>query len=256
MTELQADVSVAARLQEGGSLRRALRPAIQDRYPPPAVTVLSAVVEDAQRSAQTGGGNPDAARLVARDDLVARLDRSAARKVTVVSAPAGSGKTSLLRAWAAGPGRAHRVAFVPVRQGEQDAQVFWLALLSAVRRACGVTGDEPSTATPGFNGRAMADRVLSELAGHCGRVVVVIDDVHELNCPEALAQLARLLVNLPSHAQAIVSTRRDLPFGCISSGWRASWPRSAQQIYGSASGRPVSSWRPRVSRCRRAGRRC
>jgi LuxR family transcriptional regulator, maltose regulon positive regulatory protein len=99
---------------------------------------------------------------------------------------------------------------VPVRQGEQDAQVFWLALLSAVRRACGATGDEPSTATPGFNGRAMADRVLSELAGHCGRVVVVIDDVHELNCPEALAQLARLLVNLPAHAQAIVSTRRDL----------------------------------------------
>ena len=156
MTELQADLSVAARPHEGGSLRRALRPAIQDRYPPPAVTVLSAVVEDAQRSVQPGGGGPDVQRLVARDDLVARLDRSAARKVTVLSAPAGSGKTSLLRAWAAGPGRAHRVAFVPVRQGEKDAQVFWLALLSAVRQACGATGDEPSAATPGFNGRAMA----------------------------------------------------------------------------------------------------
>jgi len=100
---------------------------------------------------------------------------------------------------------------VPVLHGEQDAQAFWPALLSAVRQACGPTGDEPSTATPGFNGRAMADRVLSELAGHCGRVVVVIDDVHELNCPEALAQLARLLVNLPAQAHAIVSTRRDLP---------------------------------------------
>src|SRR5690242_2693058 len=209
MTELQADVSVAARLHEGRSRRRAHRPAIQDRYPPPTVTVLPAVAQDAKRSAQTG--HPDAARLVARGDLVARLDRSAARKVTVVSAPAGSGKTSLLRAWAAGPGRAHRVAFVPVRHGEQDAQVFWLGLLSAVGQACGATGDEPSTATPGLNGRTMADRVLSELAGHCGRVVVVIDDVHELNCPEALAQLARLLVNLPAHAHAIRSTRRDLP---------------------------------------------
>src|SRR5690348_4082863 len=211
MTELQADVSVAARLHEGGSLRRALRPAIQDRYPPPAMTVLSSAVEDAQHSPQPGGCGPDAARLVTRDDLVARVDRLAARKVTVVSAPAGSGKTSLLRAWAAGPGRAHRVAFVPVRRGEQDAQVFWLALLSAVGQACGATGDEPSTATPGFNGRVMADRVLSELAGHCGRVVVVIDDAHELNCPEALAQLARLLVDLPAQAHAIVSTRRDLP---------------------------------------------
>jgi LuxR family transcriptional regulator, maltose regulon positive regulatory protein len=57
----------------------------------------------------------------------------------------------------------------------------------------------------------MAGRVLSELAAYCGRVVVVIDDVHELNSPEALAQLARLLANLPSHAHAIVSTRRDLP---------------------------------------------
>ncbi len=162
-----------------------------------------------------------AAGLVARDDLVARLDQSAARKVTVVSAPAGSGKTSLLRAWAAGPGRAHRVAFVSVAPGERDAQAFWRALLSAVRRAYGATGEESSTATPGFdgpgfdgpgfNGRAMADRVLSELAGHRARVVLVIDDVHELNSPGALAQLARLLVNLPAHANAIVSTRRDLP---------------------------------------------
>src|SRR4029077_11963853 len=43
------------------------------------------------------------------------------------------------------------------------------------------------------------------------RVVVVIDDVHELDSPGAVAQLARLLANLPSHAHAIVSTRRDLP---------------------------------------------
>src|SRR6185437_14622908 len=101
------------------------------------------------------------------------------------------------------PGRAHRVAFVPVRHGEQDAQVFWLALLSAVRQACGETGDEPSAATPGFNQRAMAGRVLSELAGHSGRVLVVIDDVHELNSREALAQLTRLLVNLPPRVHAI-----------------------------------------------------
>jgi hypothetical protein len=57
----------------------------------------------------------------------------------------------------------------------------------------------------------MADWVLSELAGQSGRVVLVIDDVHELNCPEALPLLARLLADLPSHAHAIVSTRRDLP---------------------------------------------
>jgi ATP/maltotriose-dependent transcriptional regulator MalT len=44
--------------------------------------------------------------LIDRGDLVAALDRAAARKVTVISAPADSGKTSLLRAWAGRPGAA------------------------------------------------------------------------------------------------------------------------------------------------------
>ena len=39
-------------------------------------------------------------RLIERSDLLAALDRAAASKVTIISAPAGSGKTSLLRAWA------------------------------------------------------------------------------------------------------------------------------------------------------------
>ena len=49
-----------------------------------------------------------------------------------------------------------------------------------------------------------------ELADHRGRVVLVIDDLHELNAPEALAQLTHLLTNLPPNAHAILATRRDL----------------------------------------------
>ena len=148
--------------------------------------------------------------LIARDDLVARLDRAAARKVTLISAPAGSGKTSLLRAWADRPDQAHRLAVTQVHRREHDPQLFWLALLNAVRRAAGATRDEVPAATPDFDGWTMADRVLSELAGHRGRVVLVIDDAHELASAEAFAQLTRLLVNLPPQAHAIVSTRRDL----------------------------------------------
>ena len=77
--------------------------------------------------------------LIARDDLVARLDRMTARKVTIISAPAGSGKTSLLRAWAERPDRAHRLAVVQVRRDQHDAQPFWLAVLAAVRQALGTT---------------------------------------------------------------------------------------------------------------------
>jgi LuxR family maltose regulon positive regulatory protein len=49
-------------------------------------------------------------RLIDRSDLLAALDRAATRKVTIISAPAGSGKTSLLRAWADHQGQRHRLA--------------------------------------------------------------------------------------------------------------------------------------------------
>ena len=75
-----------------------------------------------------------ATRLIQRADLLASLERATAAKVTVISAPAGSGKTSLLRAWADGPGQQYRLAVVPVRRDQQDSQQFWLATLSALRR--------------------------------------------------------------------------------------------------------------------------
>jgi LuxR family maltose regulon positive regulatory protein len=153
-----------------------------------------------------------APRLIDRGDLLAALDRAAARRVTTISAPAGSGKTSLLRAWAGRPGQPHRVAVVQVRRDEHDAQQFWLALLGAVRQAPGtISGADPPVATPQFNGRAMTDRVLSELADQRGRVILVIDDLHELNSPDALAQLTRLLTNLSGDVHAVLATRRDIP---------------------------------------------
>jgi LuxR family transcriptional regulator, maltose regulon positive regulatory protein len=153
-------------------------------------------------------------RLIDRDDLLAALDRASARKVTIISAPAGSGKTSLLRAWAGRPRQRHRLAFLQVCRDQHDAQDFWLALLDAVRRASGASSDaEPSAATLGFNGRAMVDRVLAEFAGHDGRLILVIDDLHELNSPDALAPLTRLLTNLPPDVHAVLATRRDLRLG-------------------------------------------
>jgi LuxR family maltose regulon positive regulatory protein len=161
-------------------------------------------------------------RLIHRGELLAALDRAVTKKVTIISAPAGSGKTSLLRSWVGGPGQRHRLAVLQVERGQHDAQQFWLAVLGAVRDAtgpgrgavCDATGPgrgaAPPAATPEFNGQAMADRVRSELAGARGGITLVIDDLHELRSPDAAAQLAGLLTRLPPDTHAIVATRRDL----------------------------------------------
>jgi LuxR family maltose regulon positive regulatory protein len=150
-------------------------------------------------------------RLIDRGDLLTALDRAAASKVTIISAPAGSGKTSLLRAWAARTGQSHRLAFMQVQRDQHDAQQFWLALLEAVRHATGAnSGAEPPAATPDFNEQAIAGRVLAELGDIHGGVTLVIDDLHELRSPEAPTQLTRFLTSLPPRVHAILTTRYDV----------------------------------------------
>ena len=156
-----------------------------------------------------GGAEPG---LIHRRDLLAAVSRAAQKRVTIISAPAGAGKTSLLRVWADQQGQDCGIAFVTVRPGQRDMQLFWLTLLGAVRAAAGAGegGAQLPPVVPGSNGGAMVDRVLSELEESRDRFVLIIDDLHELNSPEAAGQLTALLTRLPERVHAIVATRRDL----------------------------------------------
>ena len=152
-------------------------------------------------------------RLIHRRDLMAALNRAAQKRVTIIAAPAGTGKTSLLRAWADQPGQDGRIAFMTVRPGQHDMQLFWLTMLGAVRAVAGTGegGVQLPPVAPGSSGGAMVDRVLSELEESGDRFVLVIDDLHELSSPEAAGQLTELLTRLPPGVRAVVATRRDLP---------------------------------------------
>lgn len=154
---------------------------------------------------QAGAGEAGATRagLIDRRELVSALDHAVEKRVTVISAPAGSGKTSLLRAWA---DRQSAVAFVSVKPGQYDAQLFWLALLGAVRAVTGGTAQPPA---PGFNGQAMVDKVLAELTAYGAPIVLIIDDLHQLTSAEANEQLTNLLTNLPADAHTVLASRRD-----------------------------------------------
>jgi len=132
-------------------------------------------------AAETGAGG-----VVSRPRLFRRLGTA---QVTVVSAPAASGKTVLLRSWISTAGLEQRTAWVPAGRGEREPQRFWLSVLAALRRTGpGALLVRVLTAAPHLDGWALVERLLKDLAPLDERVWLVIDDVHELG-PEVLQQL-------------------------------------------------------------------
>jgi LuxR family maltose regulon positive regulatory protein len=125
--------------------------------------------------------------LLDREDLLQMLDRAVSRRVTVISAPPGSGKTSLLRAWADRSTDLRRVAFVAVDRDQQDAHRFWGAVLDEVRSPGRSIDPAPQPAAiAALDGDQLVDRVRSALAEQVEPVVPIIDDLHELRSTDPL----------------------------------------------------------------------
>jgi LuxR family transcriptional regulator, maltose regulon positive regulatory protein len=132
----------------------------------------------------------------------------------MVSAPAGSGKTVLLRSWIAESGLEDRAAWVAVGRGERDPQRFWLSVLDALRRTAPASGlVRELTAAPDLDGWAIVERLLQDLAALEGRLWLVVDDVHELGLEQALQQLELLLMRAPPGLRFVLATRHDVRLG-------------------------------------------
>src|SRR6516162_7230784 len=155
---------------------------------------------------------PGAGGVVSRPGLWERL--GAAGRVTVVSAPAGSGKTVLLLSWISEGGLAERAAWVPVGRDERDPQRFWLAVLGALRQTVPGSGlVRALTAAPDLDGWAMVERLLKDLAPLTDRLWLMVDDVHELGSAEAQRQLELLVMRAPPGLRFVLATRHDVRLG-------------------------------------------
>ena len=154
---------------------------------------------------------PGAGGVVSRPGLRERLGSA---RVTVVSAPPGSGKTVLLRSWIAETSLAERAGWVAVGRDEQDPQQFWLSALGALRQTTpGSALVRELTGAPDLDGWAVVERLLKDLAPLQDRLWLVIDDLHELRSPEARRQLELLVMRAPQELRFVLAGRQDVPLG-------------------------------------------
>jgi LuxR family transcriptional regulator, maltose regulon positive regulatory protein len=165
------------------------------------------------------GGTPDVpaappvvAGVVSRCALFEQLAR--AERVVQMSAPAGSGKTVLMRSWIAEAGLARRAAWVPVDSQQGDRRPFWISVADALRgTAAGSALVRPLTAPPDLDGWAVVERLLTDLAPLQERLWLMIDDADLLDAGTVLPQLELLVLRAPPELRFVLATRHDLRLG-------------------------------------------
>ena len=137
-----------------------------------------------------------------------------AERVVQMSAPAGSGKTVLMRSWIAEAGLTRHTGWVPVDREVRDQRRFWIAVADALRgTAAGSALVRPLSPAPDLDGWAVVERLLKDLAPLQGRLWLLIDDAHLLDPGELLPQLELLLLRAPQNLRFVLATRHDLRLG-------------------------------------------
>jgi LuxR family maltose regulon positive regulatory protein len=152
--------------------------------------------------------------VVARPGLLAALGRAGAR-LTLVDAPAGWGKTTLLSEWRLADPAGRPFAWVSLDAADADPVRFWSYVLEALRRAMpaldGLEEEMAALRVPGMSPRALALPALINRLTRAGTgdVVLVLDDYHLVADPEIDADLAFLLDHAPPSLHVAIATRID-----------------------------------------------
>ena len=155
---------------------------------------------------------PHRPKVVLRPRLTERLNEGLHHKLTLVSAPAGFGKTTLISEWIAGCERPS--AWLSLDEGDNDLPRFLAYLVAALRTIAPTVGENllaalQSSALPPIE--PILTVLLNEIAGLSGDFVLVLDDYHVINAKAVDHALAFLLEHLPSQMHIIITTREDPP---------------------------------------------
>ena len=149
--------------------------------------------------------------LVTRDRLLSRLEDGATRRVTLISAPAGFGKTTLVASWLARPKDDRAVAWFSLDAADADPSLFWTGVVTALRGALSrQRSDTPGElpASPDSTHVTVPD-VVNYLAGAPHEVLLVLDDYHLADQPDVAAGMSFLVEHLPPNAHVVMCTRSD-----------------------------------------------
>ncbi|MFC5139801.1 LuxR C-terminal-related transcriptional regulator [Actinomycetospora rhizophila] len=158
---------------------------------------------------------------VARPRLTGALAGALRVGLTVVSAPAGFGKSTLLVEWLVTVPTETTVAWVSLDQRDDDPARFWTYAIAAVRAAAGVGDTASALLAPGPSPSTEAALValLNDVGELSRDLVLVLDDVHLVTASEVHDGIAFLLEHRPPQLHLVLATRVDPPLPLAR--WRA-----------------------------------
>lgn len=153
-------------------------------------------------------------RLVERTRLGKLLDDGMARSIPLllISAPAGSGKSTLIAAWAITTVRP--VAWLQVEDSDSDPASFWSSLVAAIGQCRPRVAARVGPLVIGSQGddRVVVPALVNALVDDSEPLLVVIDDYHLIDSSSVHRGMERLIDLCPTQLTFVISTRVDPPF--------------------------------------------